>query len=171
MAPVTQYRRTGASQVTYMCCDPARRQRRPQRAGTGRRVDAKPRPQRRLHRALARIADAGTARVGDERHGLAAAQPGDDSFAAFGLVELKIAEQWLRDLKTFQQLSGAPRVLGRHHVAFLERAQGPQRDILQVADWRRAQIESAAIYGRESNPSGDTYRSVSFSKAYNLVSR
>ena len=114
-----------------------------QRAGAGHRLDAQAGRNGGLHDAFARIADARTARVRDQRDFFAAPQAFDDFLAALRLVELEIAQQRLGNSEMLQQLSGVPRVLGRHHVALLERAQRAQRDVLQVADRRGDQVKRA----------------------------
>ena len=135
--------------MEFLGRQPAGRQRRHQRARPRHRLDAQARRNRRLHHALARIADARAAGVGHQRDLLAAPQPLDDFLAPPGLVELEVAQQRFGDAEMLQQLPGAPRVLRRHHVALLERAQRAQRDVLQVADRRGDQVERARRQRRQ----------------------
>src|SRR3989454_8305640 len=63
------------------------------------------------------------------------------------MVELGVARQVFRaDLVLAEKDLGVPRVLARHHVDLLQDAQRAQRDILEIADRSRDEIELA--YGR-----------------------
>ena len=125
----------------------AGRQRGDQRAGAGHGFDAEAGGDGGFDHALAGIADARAAGVGDQRDLFAAPQSLDDFFAAFGFVELEIAEQRFGNFEVLEQLARAARVFRRDHVAFLEHAQRAQGDVLEIADRRGDEIKRAGRRG------------------------
>src|ERR1035438_7174243 len=111
----------------------AGRQRGHQRAWPRHRLDAQGRRDRRVDHPLARIADAWAAGIGHQRDLLPAPQSLDDLLATPGLIELEVAQQRLGDAEMLQQLPCPARILRRHHVAFLERAQRTLKECDVVA--------------------------------------
>src|SRR5437867_2878548 len=104
-------------------------ERRDERARAWHRLDAQARRARGTHDAFAGIADAGTARVGDEGDAVAAPEPFEDFLAAAGFVEGEATDQRLADPEVLQQLAGAPGVFGGDDVALAQDTQRAQRDV------------------------------------------
>src|SRR4051812_6034786 len=107
------------------------------------RLDPKSHIDRRLDDTLARVADAWTASIGHQRDFFTASESLENLLAAPGFIELKVTDQGLGNAEVFEQLTCSARIFRRHEVAFFEGSQGPQRNILEVADWRGHQVQSS----------------------------
>ena len=105
---------------------------------------------------FARITDAGTAGVRDERDFLAAPETLDDFFAAPRLVELKIAQERFADAKVFEELAAVARVLGGDDIALAQDAQRAKRDVFEIANWRGHEVKRAGSERRQSGVHGLT---------------
>src|SRR5258706_15734405 len=135
--------RQESDEMEFIRRQAARREAGDERAWAGHGFDAETGGDGGFHHAFTRIADAGTAGVRDQRDLLPAPEPFDDLLAAFGLVELKIAQERLADAEMFQQLPGMPRVLGGNHVALAQDTKRAERDVLQVANPRGHEAKRA----------------------------
>ena len=114
-----------------------------QRASSWHWLHSKAGVQGRSDHALPRIANPRTARVCDQRNFFSAPQPSDDFFAAFGFVEPEITPQRFGDSEMLQQKRGVPCVFRGDQVAFLQRAQRPQRDVFEAADGGGNEVKGA----------------------------
>src|SRR5581483_935 len=92
----------------------------------------------RCHEARAGVADRRQAGVRDERHSRPGLQPGQHLRRALRLVVLVIARQRRRNPVPLQEDARPPRVLAEDEVGLAELAEDAQRDVLEVADRRRA---------------------------------
>jgi hypothetical protein len=93
--------------------------------------------QRGADEKRAGIAQCRRARIRAERERLATLESLDELRHAPALVECRQREHRFVHAVRGEQLLGASRVLGDHRVAFAERSQRAQRDVLEVADGRR----------------------------------
>ena len=126
------------------------------------------------HQPITRIGDQRRAGVRYQRDVLASLQLAQQLFRASLLVVFVIAHQRLRNAVAVQQLARLPRVLARDLVHFPKNAQGAQRDVLQVADRGRDDVECSAHADQyrslatcqqagESTPRSSIVRKTSFS--------
>src|ERR1035438_1402012 len=113
VAPLAGFVRQETDEMKFSRRQTARREPGNKRARTSHGLHAKSGGYGGAHHAFAGVADAGTAGVRDQRNFLAASETFDDLFAAFGLIELEIAQKRFGDAKMFQQLPGMTRVLDR----------------------------------------------------------
>ena len=114
------------------------------RSRAGHRHNLVSRGNSRGDELLARIGEAGGSGVGHERDVPAALKLADELGRFAPVIELGIARQVLRpDLVLAQEDLRVPRVLARDHVDLLQDPKGAQRDILEVADRSRDEVELA----------------------------
>ena len=149
--PLAGFVRQETDEMKFSRRQTARREPGNKRARTSHGLHAKSGGYGGAHHAFAGVADAGTAGVRDQRNFLAASETFDDLFAAFGLIELEIAQERFGDAKMFQQLPGMTRVLGGNHVALAQDAQRAERDVLEIANRRGDEVKRA---GRERRQDG-----------------
>ena len=96
---------------------------------------------------LAGVGETRSTGIGDESDVPAAVHLADQLCGLATVVELGVAGQMLRaDFVLAQQDLRVPRVLARDHVHLLQDPKRAQRDILEIADRCRDEIELA--YGR-----------------------
>jgi len=93
------------------------------------------------HQRLARIGDAGQARVADHGHGLTRRQGRQQLGFAGALVVLMEAQQPAADAEPLQQQAAAARVLAGDPVHPLQHPPRPGREVIAVADRGAHQIE------------------------------
>ena len=79
--------------------------------------------------------------VADERHPLAGDEPGQQLGRPLRLVVLVVAEELRRDAVTREERARPPRVLAEHEVGLGELTKDAERDVLEIADRRRADGE------------------------------
>ena len=95
------------------------------------------------HQPVSGIGHDGSTRVADQRHLRAFLELNHQFRRARQFIVGVIADQLLVNRVVLQQLLRLPRILARDQVRFLQHAQRPQRNILEVADRRRHQIEAS----------------------------
>ncbi len=91
----------------------------------------------------ARIRDPGSAGVGHQRDRLPFRQPANDPLDTCPLVVLVDAQDWGVDVEMPKQNAGSARVFGSDQLDLLEDLDRPERDVVEVADWRRDYVKNA----------------------------
>src|SRR2546428_3861687 len=128
------------------------------RRGAGHRDDLLPRPDCRRDELLARVGEAGRARIRYERHFPATVQLAKQLGGLAAVVELGVARQMLRtDVVLAEKELRVPGVLARNHVNVLQDPQCAQRNVLEVPNRRGDEIELAygrMVTARETGTSG-----------------
>ena len=120
---------------------PALHQRRNQRRGAGQRLDLDPRLDARAHQQEPGVRNAGRPGV---RHQGGIASRGDrpgDHFDRGVLVELVVRTEFLLDAEVLQQERRRARVLGEDEIHLAQDVHRAQRDVVQIPDRRRYDIE------------------------------
>ncbi len=148
-AALPRFVREKADEVKFIGRQAARGQRGDQSARARHRLDAKAGGESGFDHALARIADAWRACIGDERDFFAPREALQDFFASFGFVELEVTQQRLGDAEMFEQLAGMTGVFCRDDVAFAQGAQRAQGHVFEIANGRRDQIKGASAQRRK----------------------
>ena len=120
---------------------PAGGERRHQRTGAGHRLDPQAGGADRGHDPLAWIADPGRPRVGNQSHRPTVPKAFDDVPRTAGLVEVEARDQRLLDPEMLQETSRAPGILRSDHIAGPEHPERPERDVLEVPDRRRDEVQ------------------------------
>lgn len=87
------------------------------------------------------VGDARGAGVAHQRHTFRSLDLGDNRVEPFVLVEDVIGHASFIYLKVFQQVSGSAGVLAEDEVHRAEHIEGAQRDVFQIADGGRHDIE------------------------------
>ena len=149
ISPLAGFVRQKTDEMEFIRRQAARRERGYERARTRHGLDSKTGGDGGFDDALARIADAGTAGIRDQRDFLAAPETVNDFLAALGLVKLEITQKRSGDSEMLEQLPGAARVLGGDHVALAQDAQRAERDVLQVANRRGDEVKRAGSERRK----------------------
>ena len=136
--------RQEAQELVPLRLEPARDERGRDRRRARRTVtSARPRAPQRP--AAARVVDPRQPRVADERDAFPRPQPVEQLVRARRLVVAVVAEQPLRaDAVPVEQARRMARVLAQHDVGLRELVQHAQRDVVEVADRRRADCERHA---------------------------
>lgn len=116
-------------------------QRRDNGAGAGNGADADICFCTQHDQILTGVGDGRGARIGDERTALTRKQPLHDAQAAFCLVVLVIAHEWLFDLQMIEQLERHARILGGDEIRLGERLFCPRGDVAEISDGRWDKIE------------------------------
>src|SRR4030095_4892207 len=60
---------------------------------------------------------------------------------ALCFVVFVITDEWFLDSETFHQDSGVPRVFGCDQIDSFQNLQREQRDVAQIANWRREHVK------------------------------
>ena len=99
--------------------------------------------QAQSHQPVPGIGHDGSARVADQSDLRAFLELNHKFRRARQFIVRVIADQLLVNRVVLQQFLRLPRVFARDQVRFLQHAQRPQRNILEVADRRRHQIQAS----------------------------
>jgi hypothetical protein len=134
------------SSVAGTCASSARRQagadeRGERRGGTGNGHDAVAGGDGEQRQPVTRIGDERRAGIGDQRHGLAGVQRGDEPRPRLVRIVFVIGIGPVDDAVAVEQHAGHARVLAGEHIGAGQRFERPQRDIGEIADGRRDQVE------------------------------
>ena len=97
--------------------------------------------------AMAGVGDERHACIADERDGRAVFHGQDEFGSAGDLVVFVVADQRLADVVMIQELQGVASIFAGDLIHFFQDAQGAEGDVLQIADWRRYQVEAAMRCG------------------------
>lgn len=134
--------------------DRQRHQRKPRSDGRGQwsaytryRIDLNSGLNARLHYLCSRIRNTRRSGVGDQRDGLSALKPGDQLRKPCSCVVLVKTDGRCRNGVSRQKPGRAPCILGGDHLNVAQDPQRTQRDVLEVADWRCDDEQSARHVG------------------------
>ncbi len=98
--------------------------------------------ERRAHELIAGIGDERRAGIGDERHRLPGADAGEEPRPLPRRIVLVIGREFGTDAEMAEQLAAVPRVLRRDQFGAGEHGERAQRDVAEIADRRRHEIEA-----------------------------
>ncbi len=99
-------------------------------------------PDSERNQAISGIGDARHTGIGHQRDASAALKIEHQFRRSGHFIVFVITGRSSGDAVVVQQLLGLPSVFTGDHVSFLEHADGPQRDVLEVADGRCHQVKS-----------------------------
>jgi DNA ligase (NAD+) len=111
--------------------------------GPGHRGDRVSRGHDGRHQSLTGVRDEGRSRIRHQGHGAARSEHGEGLLHARRLVVGVQGNGARLHAVAVEQSARATRVLGQHQVGLAQHAQRPQRDVLQVPDRRRDDVEVA----------------------------
>ncbi len=87
------------------------------------------------------VADARRSSITDDGNCLPCQQALHDALHRFVLVELVVREHGVLDVEMLQEVATCPRIFGKDEVSLAKHTQCSHRDVLEIADRRRYQVE------------------------------
>src|SRR5688572_20180814 len=130
--------------------EPGSYRRRQRRAHAWYRIDADTRFNARPDQLRSRIGDPWRPGVGDQRNRIAPLKAADQLRKPGSRVVLVKTDGWRRDGVAREKPGRTPRVLGGNDLHLAQDAQRAQRDVLQIANWRCDDEESARHVGSDA---------------------
>jgi hypothetical protein len=107
------------------------------------RLHADARVDRGAHQPVSRVRHQRHSCIRNQRHYGARAQAFEQLGGPLRFVVLVITHGRLLDAVMIEKLAGLTRVFARDHVGLLQQAHGTERDVFQITDRRRDQIEQS----------------------------
>ena len=109
--------------------------------GTGQALHRDATSHASSHEHKSWIGYAGGASIGDERHHLASCHAGGKGFGGLVLVEFVVRHELILDIEVLQEDARGAGIFCQYEVGFLEYPQCAERDIFEIADGCRHQIQ------------------------------
>jgi hypothetical protein len=141
--PLPGFVRQKAAEAERIGGQPRRGERRQRGRRSRQRSDGRALLDGSAHEAVARVGDQRRPGVRDQRDRRAAQQASGEILGALAFVVLVIADGRLLNPVVVEEFARLSRVLARDQVHLPEDAHGPVRDVLEIADRGRDEVEVA----------------------------